>query len=73
MFTKPSDLFQFIGLSVFGLAAVLGLTYLLGEVHGLIVTVIILFGQSAQAPKPTRTGRVDTSCFRRKELKPTRL
>ncbi len=37
-----------IGLSIFGVAAVLLLTYLLGEVHGLIVTVIILFGQSAQ-------------------------
>ena len=49
MFTKTSDLFTFIGLSVFGLAALLTLTYLLGDVHGLIVTVIILFGQSAQS------------------------
>ena len=49
MFTKASDLFTFIGLSVFGLAALLTLTYFLGEVHGLIVTVIILFGQSAQS------------------------
>ena len=32
-----------------GLAAVLLLTYFLGEIHGLIVTVIILFGQSAQS------------------------
>ena len=48
MFTKTSDLFQFIGLIVFGVAAMLALIYFLGETHGLIVTVIILFGQSAQ-------------------------
>jgi hypothetical protein len=49
MFTKASDLFTFIGLSVFGSAAMLTLIYILGEVHGLIITVIILCGQSAQS------------------------
>jgi hypothetical protein len=49
MFTKTSDLFQFIGLIVFGVAATLASIHLLGETHGLIVTVIILFGQSAQS------------------------
>ena len=49
MFKKTSDLFQYIGLSLFGLAVMLALIYSLGEIHGLIVTVIILFGQSALA------------------------
>jgi hypothetical protein len=47
MFTKTSDLFQFIGLSLFGLAVTLAAIYSLGEIHGLIIAVIILFGQSA--------------------------
>ena len=47
MFTKTSDLFQYIGLSLFGLALVLALIHFLGEVHGLIITAIILFNQSA--------------------------
>lgn len=47
MFRKPRDLFQYIGLSFFGFAIMLVLIHLLGEVHGLIVTAIILFGQTA--------------------------
>jgi len=47
MFKKTSDLFQYIGLSLFGGAAILVMIYLLGEVHGLIVAVIILYGQLA--------------------------
>ena len=49
MFTKTSDLFTFIGLTLFGSAALLTLIYILGEIHGLIITVVILFGQSAQS------------------------
>ena len=49
MFTKTSDLFTFIGLTVVGSAALLTLIHILGEIHGLIITVIILFGQSAQS------------------------
>jgi hypothetical protein len=49
MFTKTSDLFQFIGLSLFGLAVTLAAIYSIGEIHGLIIAVIILFGQSAMS------------------------
>ena len=45
--TTTKDLLQYVGLSVFGLASMLLLIYLLGEVHGLIVTTIIVMGQSA--------------------------
>jgi hypothetical protein len=41
------DLFQYIGLSLFGLVLMLLLMHQLGEVHGLIVTVIIIIGQCA--------------------------
>jgi hypothetical protein len=45
--TTSKDLFQYIGLSLLGVAAMLLLVHLLGEVHGLIVTVLIVMGQSA--------------------------
>jgi hypothetical protein len=46
--TTTKDILQYIGFSVFGVAAMLLLMHLLGELHGLIVTVIIVMGQSAQ-------------------------
>ena len=47
MFKTTKDLLQYIGLSLFGLAAMLLLIHMLGELHGLIVTVIILVGESS--------------------------
>jgi hypothetical protein len=47
MFKTTRDLLQYIGLSLFGLAAMLLLIHMLGELHGLIVTVIILVGESS--------------------------
>ena len=47
MTTKTFDLIQYIGLSLFGVGAMLLMIHLIGEVHGLIVTVIILFGHTA--------------------------
>ena len=49
MFQKTTDLFKYIGLSLFGVAVVLASVHMIGEVHGLILTVIILFNQSALA------------------------
>lgn len=45
--TSTKDLLQYVGRSLFGVAVMLLLMHLLGEVHGLIVTVIIMINQSA--------------------------
>jgi hypothetical protein len=45
--TTTKDILQYVGFSVFGLAMMLLLMHMLGELHGLIVTVLIVMGQSA--------------------------
>ena len=45
--TTTKDLVQYIGLTLLGLVTMLVLMHMIGEVHGLIVTVLILIGQSA--------------------------
>jgi hypothetical protein len=47
MFTKTSDLFQYIGLSLFGPAVMVALIYFIGVIPSLIIGVVMLFGQSA--------------------------
>jgi len=46
---KPTDkdLLSYIALSLFIVGIMLALIHLLGELHGLIATVVILIGQSA--------------------------
>jgi hypothetical protein len=45
--TTTKDLLQYLGFSLFGLAIMLLLMHMLGELHGLIVTMLIVIGQSA--------------------------
>jgi hypothetical protein len=46
--TSDKDLISYLAASLFTFGVMLALIYLLGEVHGLIVTVIILIMQGAQ-------------------------
>ena len=47
MFTKTSDLFLYIGLSIFGPAIMVVVICFIGVIPGLVIGVVILFNQLA--------------------------